>query len=243
MPPAGRPRPDAAASLAFVTGLESALDRAAAANVNPGRPAVHRLNRAEYANAIRDLLALEVDTTTLLPPDDSADGFDNNADILGVSPALLERYLSGAATISALAVGSPAIAARASAYRARGDATPPEHEEGLPHGPRGGVAALPRFPLDGEYVITAKLLETNHGSIRGLEHESQFEVTVDGVRVLLAPVGGADDYAESSRNATNVVNSLDDRLRVRVRVAAGTRPVTAAFLQKSSALGPTRLQT
>ena len=242
MPPEGMPRPDSATHDALVDWLESSLDRAAAQHPNPGRPAVHRLNRAEYGNAIRDLLALEVDASALLPPDDSADGFDNNADILGVSPALLERYLAAAARISALAVGSPRITASSDTYRVRGDASQTDHQEGLPLGTRGGVAALHTFPLDGEYIVKVKLLETNLGSIRGLEHQGHLEITVDGQRVLLAPVGGPEDYAESSRNATNVVNSLETRLQVRVHARAGQRPVTAAFLQKSSALGPTRLQ-
>src|SRR5262249_15388536 len=107
MPPEGAPRPDRATHDSLLDFIESGLDRAAIEHPNPGRPAVHRLNRAEYANAIRDLLALEVDAATLLPPDDSADGFDNIADVLSLSPALLERYLSAAAKISALAVGSP----------------------------------------------------------------------------------------------------------------------------------------
>jgi len=111
MPPAGLPRPDAATQNALVSFLETTLDRAAAEHPNPGRHSPHRLNRTEYANAIRDLLALDVEPSTLLPPDDSADGFDNNADLLSVSPVLLERYLSAAATISALAVGDPRIIA------------------------------------------------------------------------------------------------------------------------------------
>jgi hypothetical protein len=242
MPPEGMPRPDAATYDALVGWLESSLDRAAAARPEPGRSTVHRLNRAEYANAIRDLLALRIDPATLLPPDDSAHGFDNNAGVLGTSPALLERYLSAAARISALAVASPGISASSETYRVRGDASQTGHHEGLPLGTRGGVAALHTFPLDGEYVIKVKLLETNLGSIRGLEHEHQLEIAVDGQRVLLAPVGGPADYEESSRNATNVVTSLDRRLQVRVLARAGQRPVTAAFLRKSSALGPTRLQ-
>jgi hypothetical protein len=123
MPPAGVPRPDRAAHDALVSFLEATLDRAAATRPNPGRPSPHRLNRAEYANAIRDLLALNVDSAGLLPPDDSADGFDNNADVLSVSPVLLERYLSAAATISALAVGDPKIIAGSETYRIRGDAS------------------------------------------------------------------------------------------------------------------------
>jgi mono/diheme cytochrome c family protein len=242
MPPAGLPRPDEATHDALVSFLETTLDRRAAAQPNPGRHLPHRLNRAEYQNAIRDLLALEVDASTLLPPDDSADGFDNNADLLGVSPALLERYLSAAAKISALAVNSPSIGASSETYRIRGDASQTGQNEALPPGTRGGLMALHTFPLDGEYVIKVKLLEINLGSIRGLEYEHQLEVTVDGERVLLAPVGGAKDYTESSLNATNVVNSLAERLQVRVKVKAGQRMVGAAFLQRSQAQGANRLQ-
>jgi mono/diheme cytochrome c family protein len=242
MPPAGMPRPDAATTAALVTHLERSLDAAAAKQPNPGRHAIHRLNRSEYANAIRDLLSLEVDTSTLLPPDDSADGFDNNADLLGVSPALLERYLSAAARISELAVGSNRIVPGSETYRIRGDASQVEQNEELSPGTRGGLLATHTFPLDGEYVIKARLLETNLGSIRGLEYEHQFEFTLDGERVLLAPVGGANDYVESSVNATNVVNSLDKRLQVRVKVKAGQRAVGAAFLRRPPVYGGSRLQ-
>jgi hypothetical protein len=160
MPPTGVPRPDESTYTALVSHLESTLDRAAAAHPNPGRPAVHRLNRAEYANAIRDLLALEVDPAALLPPDDSVNGFDNNADMLSVSPALLERYLAAAATISAIAVGSPNIAASSETYRIRGDASQTGRNEALPPGTRGGLMARHTFPLDGEYVIKIKLLDS-----------------------------------------------------------------------------------
>jgi len=243
MPPAGMPRPDPAAHEALLSFLETTLDRAAAANPHPGRPAPHRLNRAEYANAVRDLLALNVDPATLLPPDDSADGFDNIADVLSVSPVLLERYLSAAATISALAVGDPKIVPGSETYRIRGDASQIAQNEDLPPGTRGGLMATHTFPLDGEYVIKVKLLEINLGAVRGLEYEHQLEVTVDGERVLLAPVGGPKDYTESSLNATNVVNSLAERLQVRVKVKAGQRRVGAAFLAKSAAQGANRLQS
>jgi hypothetical protein len=242
MPPAGMLRPEPATYDALAGWLESHLDRATLERPNPGRPAIHRLNRAEYANAIRDLLALEVDAAALLPPDDSAEGFDNIAELLTLSPALLERYLAAAAKISALAVGSPTITASSDTYRVRGDMSQTDHIEGLPLGTRGGVAAQHAFPLDGEYVIKVKLLETNLGTIRGLAHESELEIAVDGRRVLLAPVGGAQDYTVSSENATDMVNALDARLQARVFVGAGQRPVTAAFLQPSSSLGPIRLQ-
>jgi len=242
MPPVGVPRPDESTYVSLISHLETTLDRDAATHPNPGRPGVHRLNRAEYANAIRDLLALEVDPAALLPADDSVNGFDNNADMLSVSPALLERYLSAASTISAIAVGDPNIGASSEMYRIRGDASQTGRNEALPPGTRGGLIALHTFPLDGEYVIKVKLLEINLGSVRGLEYENQLEVTVDGERVLLAPVGGADDYTKSSLNATDVVNALASRLQVRVKVRAGQRPVGAAFLQKPAAQGGSRLQ-
>ena len=169
MPPAGLPRPDRASQDALVGFIETRLDRAAVEHPNPGRPAAHRLNRAEYANAIRDLFALDVDAATLLPPDDSSDGFDNIADMLSVSPALLESYLSAAAKISALAVGSPKITANSETYRVRGDMSQTEHLDGMPLGTRGGVSARHTFALDGEYVIRVKLVETNLGTIRGLQ--------------------------------------------------------------------------
>ena len=209
---------------------------------NPGRQSPHRLNRAEDANAIRDLLALEVDPATLLPPDDSADGFDNNADVLSVSPVLLERTCRRRRRSARWPSATRRSSRDSETYRIRGDASQIGQDEALPPGTRGGLMALHTFPLDGEYVIKVKLLEINLGSIRGLEYEHQLEVMVDGERVLLAPVGGPEDYTQSSLNATNVVNSLAERLHVRVKVKAGQRPVGAAFLQKSAAQGANRLQ-
>src|SRR5688572_8790161 len=186
MPPAGMPRPDARVTAEFVRSLEAELDgdtpgpvpRPSQSRRRPayGGPALHRLNRTEYGNAIRDLLALEIDPAALLPPDDSSAGFDNNADLLGISPALLERYLAAAAKISALAVGNPSIGAGSEIYRVKGDASQIEHVDGLPIGTRGGLVATHNFPLDGEYVIKVKLLDTNMGAVRGLEEPHQVEV-------------------------------------------------------------------
>jgi mono/diheme cytochrome c family protein len=242
MPPSGMPRPDAAAHDALVSYLETTLDREATAHPNPGRSGPHRLNRAEYANAVRDLLALEVDTATLLPPDDSAEGFDNIADVLGASPALLERYLSAAAKISALAVGSPSITPEQETYRIRGDASQTEQNDELPPGTRGGLLAKHFFPLDGEYTFKVKLWMTNLGSVRGLEDTHQLEIAVDGERVLLAPVGSEKEYTDAIKNATEVANMLESRLQTRVFVKAGERPVGVAFLAKTATLGDTRLQ-
>ena len=160
MPPQGMPRPDRATMDALAAAIETSLDRASAAAPNPGQPVLHRLNRTEYANAIRDLLALDVDASDLLPTDDASFGFDNIASVLGVSPALLERYLLASGKISRLAVGDPKIDPIVDTYRVRADLTQNEHIEGLPLGTRGGVLIHHDFPLDGDYVIKVKLLKS-----------------------------------------------------------------------------------
>ena len=151
MPPDGAPKPPAAAREAFAAGLENDLDRAAARNLDPGAPALHRLNRTEYANVVRDLLALDVDVSALLPPDDSAAGFDNIADVLGVSPALIEGYVAAAARVSRLAVGDPSTGLDRATYRVPGDIPQDAHVDGLPLGTRGGIIIRHTFPLDAEY--------------------------------------------------------------------------------------------
>ena len=194
MPPSGRPRPDAAMRDAFLTRLETDLDMAWAARGDLPRTAIfHRLNRAEYANVIRDLLVLDVDVASLLPPDDASYGFDNIADALGVSPLLLERYLSAARNISRLAVGSSAISPAIETYLVPTVLTQNDHIEGLPLGTRGGLAVRHQFPLDGEYVIQVRLLRTVVDTIRGLAEPHQIEVSVDGERVDLFTIGGESD--------------------------------------------------
>jgi hypothetical protein len=164
MPPAGMPRPAAAASASFVKSLEDALDRAAAVNPNPGRPAVHRLNRAEYSNAIRDVLALDIQAGSSLPADDSGYGFDNIGDVLSVSPALLERYMSVARRVSRLAVGNTGIKPSVEDFPARRDAPGTANRErnertsdDLPFDSRGGFTLRYYFPVDAEYTIRVKL--------------------------------------------------------------------------------------
>jgi mono/diheme cytochrome c family protein len=242
MPPVGAPRPDAATSDALASWLEKALDHAAAARPDPGRPALHRLNRAEYANAIRDLLAVDVDTSALLPPDDSSSGFDNNADVLGVSPALLERYLAAARKIGAIAVGDPGISPSTDTYRIRGDTSQDVHTEGLPLGTRGGLVVRHTFPLDGEYVINVRLLETTLASIRGLEFPHTVEILLDGARVHAATVGGDAEFIASSINATDVVNAVEARLKVRLTMKAGPHAVAATFVEKTAAENGGRMQ-
>jgi mono/diheme cytochrome c family protein len=243
MPPQGAPRPDQAAQRALVSWLETQLDRAAAAKPNPGRPLVHRINRAEYANSVRDLLALEVDAASLLPPDDSAYGFDNIADALGASPVLLERHLSAAGKISALAVGDPEIGPAGETFRVRQDASQDVHIDGLPIGTIGGLMAKVTLPLDGEYLLQTKLFRTNLGAMRGLEYPSQFEITVDGERVHLASFGGDADFKASLENITAAGDAVEARLAKRLQLKAGPHEISAAFVHGSATQNSLRLQS
>ena len=242
MPPPGAPRPDKAASESLTSWLTTELDRAALANPNPGRAPLHRLNRTEYANAIRDLLDLEIDSASLLPPDDSAYGFDNIADALGLSPSLQERYVSAAMKISAMAVGDPKVSADGATYRIKQDVSQDQHLEGLPIGTVGGTQVRHNFPVDGEYVFQAKLYRTNLNIMRGLESAHNVEFAVDGERVLLASVGGPADLDALFQKPTDTGDAVDARLRVRIPVKAGPHVVTATFLQESQIAGPGRLQ-
>ena len=232
MPPPGMPRPDEPTYDALASWLESELDRAAAAAPNPGRPVLRRLNRSEYANAIRDLLDLEVETASLLPADDSAFGFDNISELLGVSPALLDRYLVAADRISAMAVGAP-VGPGSRTYRIRQDRAQDQHIDRLPLGTVGGLAVDYEFPVDGEYQFSLELYRTNLEAIRGLEHPHQIEVTVDGQRVFLGTVGGdAEREGAGAGSITDRSDAIDARLRVRVPVTAGPHLIGATFIRK-----------
>jgi hypothetical protein len=247
MPPAGARRPARAALDAFAGSVETALDRAAAANPNPGRAPLHRMNRAEYANAIRDLIAVDVDPTTLLPADDSSNGFDNIADVLGVSPALLERYVSAAAKISRLAVGDPETAPLDVTYTVKGDLSQTGTLEGLPLGTRGGTLIRHNFPLDGEYRIKLSLAKLSFGQVFGEGAAGQeLEVTLNGQRVKLykldevamffmREVPGKPFPLEplSDPQEERVKMSPDIRLEFPLKVKAGPQTMGVAFLQKS----------
>ena len=232
MPPQGMPRPDEASYNALTAWLESELDRAGAAAPNPGRPLIRRLNRAEYANAMRDLLALDIDVSSLVPPDDSAFGFDNNSDLLGTSPALLERYLVAADRVSALAVGAP-VSPGSDTYRIRQDRSQDQHIEGLPLGSVGGLVVNHNFPLDAEYHFSLALYRTNLEAIRGLEHPHQIEITIDGARVFIATIGDEPDKGgPGGPSITDRSDAIDARLQVRVPVTAGPHAVGATFVRK-----------
>ena len=242
MPPQGSPRPDDATRGSLVSWLTTELDRAAAANPNPGRPLLPRLNRTQYATVIRDLLALEVDPAFLLPPDDAAYGFDNIGDVLGVSPLLLERYMDAAGKISALAVGDPDIGAASETFRIRQDASQDIHLDGMPIGTVGGVLAKVTLPLDGEYEFTVRMFRTNLGVTRGLEYEHQIEYAVDGERVHTFSMGGDADFKANLVNMTKLGDEIDERGRIRLKLKAGPHVISAGFLERSAAANPTRLQ-
>ena len=226
MPPQPRPRPDQPAYDGLRTWLETELDRAAAANLNPGRTeALHRLSRTEYHNVIRDLLDLDIDVTDLLPADDTSYGFDNIAGVLGVSPTLLERYLVAARKISRLAVGSPVPSPTAETFRIASDLGQDTHIPGLPFGTRGGTIIDLNFPEDAEYVIAV----LPDGPLFAGPH--QLEVSLDGKRVDLFTVGRTLEPDERrSEYAADV-----EPWEVRLRVTAGPHQVGVAFLRKTAA--------
>jgi cytochrome c553 len=236
MPPPTARRPDTATYGRLITWIEDGLDHAPDAGRSPGRSPLRRLNRTEYANAIRDLLSIDIDVSELLPPDDSAFGFDNIADLLGMSPVLLERYLNAAGMISALAVGDPGLGAGSETYRVRQDLSQDQHIEGLPLGTVGGTLVRHTFPLDGEYVFQAKLFRTNTDAARGLEYPHELEIALDGARVFLGVVGGDADFRALYEASTASSNAIDARLQVRVPVKAGSHTVSATFIEKSQVL-------
>ncbi len=193
MPPTGMPRPDRPGLDAFATTLETKLDRAAALTPNPGSHLLHRMNRTEYANAIRDLLHLEIDATTLLPADDSSEGFDNIADALRVSPALVERYTSAAVKVSRLAVGNVLLTASTATYRVPGDFSQSSHIDGLPLGTRGGTLIEHTFPLDAEYSFRVRVRGAAIGLAAANLQGEEIEVSLDGERIKLVPATATID--------------------------------------------------
>ena len=226
MPPRPRPRPDRETYDGFRAWIEGELDAAAAADLNPGRTETfHRLSRTEYRNAVRDLLALDVGVDDLLPADDTSYGFDNIAGVLGVSPTLMERYLSAARKISRLAVASPVPSPTAETFRIASDLGQDRRMERLPFGTRGGMVLDYNFPEDAEYVF--EILPD--GPLRIEPHD--LEVTIDGERIALLTVGKAPDPDDPRGLYTPQIETLE----VRTPVTAGPHEVGVAFLRKTSA--------
>jgi len=221
MPPLGEARPDEAAYQRTVTALTAQLDAAAHARPDPGRTATfRRLNRTEYQQAIRDLLAVEIDATDLLPNDEPSHGFDNVA-VGNLSPTLLDRYVTAAQRIARLAVGRPPKAPAGDTFRVRADVTQEEHVPGLPLGTRGGLLIPYLFPQDGEYEVQVRLQRDRNEQVEGLRRPHEIEVLLDRARVAHATVKppGADKNAEA----------VDQHLRFRLPVPAGRRELAVTF--------------
>jgi mono/diheme cytochrome c family protein len=242
MPPPGRPRPDQAAASSFVKYLETAHDQAALAHPNPGRSTVHRLNRSEYVNAIRDLIGLEIDGRAMLVADDiDKDGFDNNAEVLSVSPAAMERFMTAARRISREAIGRQAAAPAVAIYKLpRMLYQDGRMDEDLPFGSRGGLAVKHRFPVDGEYSVKVKLQTNLYDYIRGIGKPHQLELRLDGVRVKLFTVGGEDMGRTAPASFAGAMfgspewedysHVADKGLEVRFAAKAGPRVLGIAFV-------------
>jgi len=241
MPPPGIPRPDNATYNSVTTWLESEIDRAAAAHVNPGHPAgLHRLNRTEYANAVRDLIGVDVDPEVILPPDEQAFGFDTNADALAIEPSLLDRYVSAAAKIAREAVGDPTIPPAFVRYGAIKNNSNEQVYlwqkdrlgEDFPLGSRGGIAASHYFPVDGEYVFKLKLQRTFGSEIRGLNVPNHFEIRVDGKLIAQFTLGGPND----SRNTTGAGAKAGEGAAVAAKTQSKQDPATVFLYDGDEAL-------
>jgi hypothetical protein len=234
MPPAGMKRPDEATMAALVTAFESKLDAVAAANPNPGWRPFQRLNRAEYAHAIRDLLDIDVDVTAFLPPDTMSDGFDNVADAQTFSPTLMEGYLRAAAKISALAVGDPTASPSETTYKTDRSASQWGHVEGAPFGTRGGLSVVHVFPADGEYTFRMMLHSIPTGQLYGSSiatttgAREQLEVSIDGVRAALLEINPR--MTEQDPQGMNLFTKP-------VHITAGSHRVSAAFIQRFEGSG------
>jgi cytochrome c5 len=232
MPPLGMPHPSEAEYVAFTTWLSGSLDRAWAARSTPGRYVVHRLNRVEYRNAIRDLLALDIDVSSLLPNDGGDFGFDNIATALTTSPLLLDGYVTAAQRISTLAVGDPDVAVSTGEYTINRDFTQRGHVDGLPLGTRGGRVVRHVFPADGEYKLFGRLvrgIEEGYAGVEGHDLPNTFLITVDGEEVYSAEIGGPEDHAAQAKSMNDVRPIIDARMTARVKVTAGPHDVGFTF--------------
>jgi hypothetical protein len=239
MPPRTEPQPEPEDRAELVAALEATLDAAAAAEPYAVSSPVHRLNRAEYGNAIRDLLGLEVDVAELLPSDGGDFGFDNIATALTTSPLLLERYLTVAQRVSALAVGDPEAAPLAVPYKIAVETTQDQHMEGLPIGTRGGLQIEHVFPADADYVLSGRLLRTvaeGYYGVEGHDTPHEFVILLDGVQVHSALVGGPDDHKESSASILDSRITVDAKMTSpRLPITAGPHEVTFTWIERPTA--------
>jgi Protein of unknown function (DUF1592)/Protein of unknown function (DUF1588)/Protein of unknown function (DUF1587)/Protein of unknown function (DUF1585)/Protein of unknown function (DUF1595) len=235
MPPPGARRPDAATISSFVDALETKIDTVAASNPNPGWRPFQRLNRAEYARAVKDLLGLKVDVNSYLPPDTVSSGFDNISDVQNFSPTLMEGYLRAASQISRLAVGDRNASATSATYKIGRTASQMRHVDGTPMGTRGGTAVTHIFPADGDYVIKVSMHNEPLGGIYGrysmltMDIKEQVDVSVNGERVALLEV--SPSMSETDFGDKGGANGLELKTPP-IHIKAGPQRVSVAFIQR-----------
>ncbi len=233
MPPPGALQPDQETRRAWIGALEGALDTAAAAAPNPGQVALHRLNRTEYANAIADLLALDVDVKALLPKDDESDGFDNVANVLKVSPSFLEQYIAAARTLSEMAVGNPRAKRDSRVFYAEAGVNQNYHVAGMPLGTRGGMLVEHFFPADSEYEFDIGGLARAR-YVEGLEYRHRLILAIDGKKVFEDEIGGPDDVEAVDLRQAAAVAEINGRFEnIRVPLTAGPHTIAATFVART----------
>jgi Protein of unknown function (DUF1592)/Protein of unknown function (DUF1588)/Protein of unknown function (DUF1587)/Protein of unknown function (DUF1585)/Protein of unknown function (DUF1595)/Planctomycete cytochrome C len=241
MPPPGEKRPSSEQLDTFVHWLESAIDDAASQRPEPGYVPLHRLNRREYTNAVRDLLALEFDPSSLLPQDDLSDGFDNVAKVLQVSPTFLDQYLAAARTVAVQAVGNPTSRPVGTPYNNPFGGPQHLHVEGLPFGTRGGFGVDHIFPADGEYELNINNMARALW-VEGMEFENQLVALVDGVKVYEVAIGGDADQKAIDQKGDAPVDAINQRLKnIRFQAKAGQHRVVVTFRTRSYAESDSRL--
>jgi len=235
MPPPGKKQPDELTRTAFISTFESFLDANGASHSHAGSVGLHRLNRTEYANAIEDLLGLQINPASLLPRDDKSDGFDNAADVLKVSPAFLEQYMSAARTVTREAIGNPNARTQSRVYPGTGEYNQYVHIEGLPLGTRGGVLIDHEFPADGDYELTITGL-VGAGYLWGVMDPNTLIITIDGERVFEQKLGGDEDLEAVDVRQAQGVGEINDRFKnIRRKVKAGPHKVGITYLAKTAA--------
>ncbi|MCP5146150.1 MAG: DUF1592 domain-containing protein [Gammaproteobacteria bacterium] len=243
MPPPGEKRPGHQQMASFVGQLETTLDSAAEHSPNPGYVDLHRLNRKEYSNAVRDLLGVEIDAEALLPQDNSQNGFDNIAAVLTVTPTFMEQYVAAAREVALTAVGDGAARAAAATYVYQGGESNRRHVEGLPLGTRGGMVARHYFPADGEYAINIPPMAQALW-VYNMEFENHVVVTLDGAPIYQTTIGGELDQKAIDQVGIGAADHINERLKdIRFHATAGPHDVGATFLARTFAESDRRLQS
>jgi hypothetical protein len=241
MPPPGNPQPDAATIHSFVGWMEQTLDTAAVTRPDPGRVALHRLNRKEYSNAVWDLLHVTVDPNTILPQDDRSDGFDNVANVLQVSPSFLDQYLAAARSVAVEAVGEIPEHPVGIQYVVKNPSTQSFHVDGLPLGTRGGMVVEHEFPADGEYELNIGNLAVALW-VYNMEFKNTLVATLDGKKFWEGDIGGEEDMKAIDQKQDPAVDAINKRLKgIRFKATAGPHKVAVTFLHRTFAESDDRL--